>query len=894
MGLFHLEKLFDPQSVAVIGASPKRGTIGHAIIRNLVAGGYAGKILPVNPKYSEIEGIKAFKSIAKVKTGVDLAVIATPMATVVGIVKACVQAQVNSAVIISAGGKEIGAAGQQIEQEIEAAARKGGLRIVGPNCMGIIRPQGKLNASFAARMPYPGKLAFISQSGAICSAMLDLSLKERMGFSYFISIGSMLDVDFGDLVDYLGNDPDVSSILLYVESLTNIRKFMSAVRAVSRVKPIVILKAGKSPVGARAAASHTGAMAGEDAVYDAAFRRGGIARVHNLEDFFDCAELLAKQPPPTGSRLVVITNSGGPGVMAADAAAEYGLELGSLSESTLGKLDAVLPPFWSRGNPIDILGDAGSQRYAQAVTSCFGQEDMNGMIVILNPQAMTDSAEVAKALAGSLKKRPYPVFAVWMGGQDVEAGIEILNQEGIPTYGTPERAVRSFMYLYNYSKNMKMLQEIPARTPQRNQPDKTQARRIVGEGLKREGGILTEEESKRLLACYDITVNPTQVAASLEAALEGSRSIGYPVVMKLHSTQITHKTEAGGVKIDLQSDDDIRSAYAEIMAGAKAYDPDAAVEGVSLQPMIRNPEVEILLGAKRDAQFGPVILFGWGGIFAEVLEDRALGLVPLNQSLARKLMQETRVFRILNGYRNQPAADLDRLEQMIVSLSRLLVDFPEISELDMNPVMVKAGRPCAVDARVIVRASDIASPMHLVVSPYPEQYESTVVTKDGLDIFVRPTKPEDAPLLLDLFTNMSEKSRYFRFFSPKQTLPETMLVRFTQVDYDRHIALVALRPEAGVEKMVGVVRLISDPDRISAEFSVVVADAWHGQGIGGKLLALALDAALDYGIKKVEGLVLAENKSMLELGRKLGFQIVKDLGPGECRLTIDPKRRGKA
>jgi len=887
MGLYNLEKIFDPGSVAVIGASPKQESIGHAIIKNLLEGGYEGEIVPVNPKYSGLDGLNCYESVADAKTKVDLAVIATPIATVPGILEECIDAGVESAIIISAGGKETGEKGRKIEEEIDRIARRGGLRIIGPNCMGIICPGRKLNASFAAGMPYPGKLAFISQSGAICSAMLDLSLKERMGFSYFVSIGSMMDVDFGDLIDYLGSDGDVTSILLYIESLTNVRKFMSSAREVARVKPILVLKAGKSAAGAKAAASHTGAMAGEDAVFDAAFRRAGIVRVRNLEDFFDCAELLAKQTPPTGPAIVVVTNSGGPGVMAADAVAEYGLELSSLSEETLRNLDTILPAHWSHGNPIDLLGDAGPDRYAKVADCCFKQGDLDGMLVILNPQAMTDPAGVARAMALSLKDRPYPVFAAWMGGKKVEEGIEILNHGGIPTYETPERAVRSFMYLYHYSRNLEMLQEIPSRLPRGMEPDEDRARGIISQGLKRENGVLTEVESKKLLSSYGIAVNRTEPAGSIGEALRFAGEIGYPLVMKIHSVTITHKTEAGGVKLGIQSDQDLRRAYEEIMQGAKAYDPNAAVEGVSLQPMIQNPDVEILVGAKRDESFGPVILFGMGGIFAEVLGDKSLGLPPLNQNLARRLMEETRVFRILKGYRNRPAADLGLLEQMLVNLSQLLVDFPEIAELDMNPVIVKNGRPYAVDARVIVRESAVRSPLHLTISPYPEQYETREMTKAGMDIFLRPIKPEDAPLLLELFESMSSKSRYFRFFTPKESLSRQMLVRFTQIDYDRQIALVAIKKEEGRERMVGVARVISGPDRQRAEFSVAVGDPWQGKGIGRKLLERSLDLARDYGIKIIQGEVLAENKEMLGLGRELGFRVMRDGDAGDYLLTLE-------
>jgi acetyltransferase len=887
MGLHNLDRIFDPRSVAVIGASAKPGSIGNALMENLVQGGFKGGIIPVNPRYTELYGLKTYPSLSDADGEPDLVVIATPIHTVPGIVRECVERGAAGAIIISAGGKESGEQGRKIEEEIDRIAREGGLRIIGPNCLGIIRPGKNLNASFAAHMPGDGNLAFISQSGAICTAMLDLALKEHMGFRHFVSIGSMLDVDFGDLVDYLGNDPQTRSILLYVESLSHFRKFMSAAREVSRVKPIIVLKAGKSAAGARAAASHTGAMAGEDAVYDAAFKRAGIARVNNLEDFFDCAELLAKQRPPAGRRMVVVTNAGGPGVMAADAIEQYGLELSGLTQETMDKLNGLLPPQWSHGNPIDILGDATPERYAGVADCCFKGREVDGMLVILNPQAMTEPADVAEAVARSLRERPYPVFAVWMGGGHVEEGIEILNRKGIPTYATPERAVRSFMYLNNYTRNLEMLQEIPSQLPHAAGADERAARKLIEEGLARDGNILTEIESKSLLGFFGIPVNRTEVASSLEDALRLAPELGYPLVMKIHSPDITHKTEAGGVKVGLRSDDGVRKAYGEIMKSAGEYAPEARLEGVTLQRMIENPDAEILLGAKRDPNFGPVILFGMGGIFAEIMGDRALGLPPMNQTLARRLMEGTRVFRILTGYRNRPAADLPLLERMIVSLSHLLVDFPEISELDMNPVIVKDGRPWAVDARVVVSASDVGSPEHLVIRPYPEQYEFREITRGGLDLHIRPIRPEDAPLLLELFDSLSERSRYLRFFSALKALSRDMLVRFTQVDYDRHIALVGLLQEDGRERMIGVARIMSDPDRNRAEFAVAVGDPWQGKGAGRKLLERGLDVAREYGIREIRGEVLAENKAMLRLGRELGFRISPDGEAGDYILSID-------
>jgi len=887
MGVYNLDKIFAAESVAVVGASEKSGSIGHSLMRNMMEAGFQGALIPVNPSYRSILGHRAYRSVEEIEHSFDLAVIATPIATVPGIVRGCVELGARGAVIISAGGKEIGAKGREIEEQILLEAEKGSLRIVGPNCLGIICPTTHINASFASHTPRDGQLAFISQSGAICTAMLDISLKEQLGFRYFVSIGSMLDVDFGDLIDYMGSDPHVRSILLYVESLTGFRKFMSAARAVSRLKPIVILKSGRSSAGARAASSHTGAMAGSDSVYDAAFRRAGAVRVQSIRDFFDCAELLAKQPRPKGPRVTVITNSGGPGVMAADAIAECGLEISPLSKETLSNLNQILPPQWSRGNPIDILGDATAERYADVVDCCIQAKDTDGLLVILNPQAMTDPAEVALALTQSLSKKAYPVFTSWMGGRDVEKGIEVLNNAGIPTYGTPEEAIRAFMYLHHYSQNLQMLEEIPSKLAREIKPDPDKARRLIRLGLSRQSGLLTEAESKSLLAAYSIPVNRTEPAATVEEAVRLAHQMGFPLVMKIDSLDITHKTEADGVQLNLRSEENIRNAFTRIMEGAHKYDPDARVSGVTLQPMVTQPDVEILLGAKRDPNFGPVILFGMGGIYTEVFQDRALALPPLNRSLARMLMGETKVFRLLQGYRNRPAANMELLEEMVIGLSQLLVDFPEISELDMNPVIVQAGKPFAADARVFLMPSEQPSPLHLVISPYPTRYEESGLEADGIRLMIRPIKPEDAPLLVRLFETLSPTSIYLRFFTPMKSLPHHMLARFTQIDYDREMALVALDESAEEETILGVARVIGHPDGKRGEFAVVVGDPWHGKGIGANLLRRCLCIMKERGMGVVWGTVLRENTQMIKLGKKLGFKVSSIPGTNEYELSID-------
>ena len=887
MGLYNLDKIFEPESIAVVGASEKEGSIGSVHVQNLIQGGYQGKIFPVNPHYTSTHGLKAYPSISRIDHAVDLAIIAIPISSVPSVIRECAQVRVGGAIVVSAGGKETGPQGREIEDRIRREAETGGLRIIGPNCLGIICPGRKLNASFAAHMPQSGKVAFISQSGAICTAILDLALKEEIGFSHFVSIGSMLDVDFGDLIDYLGNYPEVNSILLYIESLTNFRKFMSAARAVSRVKPIVVLKSGRSPAGARAAASHTGAMVGEDAVYDAAFKRAGIVRVQTFGELFDCAELMAKQPRPKGPRLGIITNAGGPGVMAADSLAEYGAEPARLEQETIEQLNELLPPFWSHSNPIDVLGDASPERYAKAVDICLKAKELNGLLLILTAQGMTNPAEVAELLTQKLKAKPCPVFASWMGGMEVEKGRDILNHAGIPTYDTPESAVKAFMYMHEYSCNLQMLQEIPPKLAKELHFDRDWARAIIDEELKSGNGILTEIESKSLLTAYGIPVIHTEVATSVEEAKRLATHMGYPIVVKVHSPDIVHKTEAGGVQLDLYSEAAVSVAYRKTIKNARAYNPEAKILGVTLQPMIQRPDYEILLGAKRNENFGPVILFGMGGVLTELLKDWSIGLPPLNRSLARKLMESTRAYSLLKGYRNKPGANLALLEEMIIRLSQLLEDFPEIIELDMNPVIVNEGRPIAADARVILRPAEVSAPLHLVISPYPTQYEYREVVKDGLAVFIRPIKPEDAPALLDLFHTLSPTSVYYRFFSPMKSLSASMLARFTQIDYDREIALVALQEERPEGKMLGVARVIGDPDGKKAEFAVMVGDPWQGKGVGAKLLEKCLQIAKRRGIETVWGIVLRENTQMLALGRKLGFEASRTEEPGELELTID-------
>jgi acetyltransferase len=887
MSAINLDKIFHPESIAVVGASQRAGSIGSALMRNLIQEGYPGKVYPINPRHKTIWEIEAFPSLLELESPVDLVLMAAPIASAPQIVKECKKTGAGGVVIISAGGKETGTKGRELESAIKKEAKDSGLRIIGPNCLGIVCSQAKLNASFASHMPLPGNMAFISQSGAICTSVLDLSIKERIGFRYFVSLGSMLDVDFGDIIDYLGGDYQVNSIIMYIESLSRFRNFMSAARAVSRVKPIIAVKAGRTQAGAKAAATHTGSLAGEDAVYDAAFERAGIVRVKTFEELFDCAELLAKQPRPLGPGLAITTNAGGPGVMAADALFDHGVDPVALRPETIRKLDEFLPPHWSRTNPIDILGDATPERYQRVVDICLKASEVKGLLIILTPQAMTRPTHVAETLAGHLRGKPYPIFTSWMGGQDVEKGKEIFNQVSIPTFDSPERAVRAFMNLYQYSRNIKLLQEIPPNLPKKIEFDHEKARVLLDQRINKKNFFLTEIESKDLLSAYGISVNPSKLAVSGAQAVEKAREIGFPVAMKVCSRDILHKSNVNGVLLNLKNESEVDDSFKKIMTSARSCNAEAEIEGVTIQTML-SPEYELILGSKRDRDFGPVVLFGMGGIMAEVLEDQAIALPPLNRLLARSLMEKTRVYRLLKGYRNHPPANLTLLEEILIRLSQLVIDFPEIEELDINPLMVTKSDFCVADARVLLKSTQVPSPLHLVISPYPSQYEVRIQHNEVGELFIRPIRPEDAPLLVKLFESLSPQSILFRFFSPLKMLPHRMLARFTQIDYDREIALVALCGPELNEKMLGVARIITDVyNRKHAEFSVIVGDPWQGKGIGAELLKRCLSISKDRGIEKVTGIVLPENTQMLALGRKLGFNAKKVTGESDYKLAID-------
>lgn len=883
----NLHRLFNPKSVAVIGASEKENSIGFLLMKNLLEKDFKGNIVPVNPRHKRIMGYKAFARIEDVDSAIDMAVIAAPIHTIPEILESCGNAGLAGAVIISSGGREIGSKGQRVEEMILQTARKYHLRIIGPNCLGLINTDISLNASFAHLSPLPGKIAFLSQSGTVCTSVLDISHRNNVGFSHFVSLGSMIDVDFSDMIDYLGSLNSVGSIVMYMENMSRIRNFMSAARSVSRIKPIIVLKSGRSRAGARAAASHTGAIAEEDALYDAAFERAGILRVAEFEELFDCTEYLAKQKRPNGPGLIIISNSGGSGVMAADALSSHGIEPTSLSPETLGQLDRTLPENWNRGNPIDILSDSGKDIYLQTARICANAPETDALLLICSPLATIDNLCLAKSLAEEIKTFPCPVFTAWIGGINMERARKVFSDAGILTYDTAERAIRAFKNLYQYGKNIEMLYEIPVRTDIKLVINRPKARQIISNSIEAEEKSLTENLAKELLKSYGIPTNITKIADSEHIAMEISEQIGFPVVLKICSKDILHKSDCNGVVLDLKTSAEVRNAYISIMKNAKEFFPHADIKGVSVQRMQPKADYELIIGAKRDDQFGPVLLFGMGGVLTEVYKDTAMGLPPLNRSLARQMILKTKISKALNGVRNLPKTQIAILEELLIRVGRLVTDFPEIKELDINPLMVKNGEMTAVDARVMITPATVATPKHLIISSYPWQYETKLQTIDGQGFFIRPIRPSDAGLLINHFNSLSKRSIYMRFFSPMKQLSKDMLIKLTQIDYDREIALVALMGTDRDRKIVGVCRIIDYLDGKQAEFAMAITDGWQGKGIGAALLRQCLKAAWDKGLERVNGIVLAENTQMLTLAKKLGFSIRRSQEGSEYELVIE-------
>jgi acetyltransferase len=877
-----LQSFFSPASVAVIGATDREDSVGRTVLANLLSGSFHGRVYAVNPTRKMVLGVACHAKIGDVPEKVDLAVVVTPAPTVPDVIRDCVAAGVASGIVISAGFKEKGADGAELERRIQAELRGSSMRVVGPNCLGMMNPRLGLNATFARDIARPGKVAFLSQSGALLTAILDWSAREQVGFSAIVSTGSMLDVGWGDLISFFGEDKDTQSIVLYMESVGDARSFLSAVREVALSKPIIVIKAGRSEAASKAAASHTGALTGSDEVFDAALRRCGVLRVLSISDLFSMAEVLSKQPRPRGPRLMILTNAGGPAVLATDALLAGGGVLAGLSQESKDALGQFLPPHWSHANPIDILGDADPERYARALDVAAKDPNSDGLLVILAPQGMTNPGSVAQALKAYASVHGKPVLASWMGGTSVAEGENILNMAGIPTFAYPDTAARAFNYMWRYAYNIRGLYETPMATdpPEERESARSKVRKVLGKARRSGRTLLTELESKEVLSLYGIPVVQTHFAQSETQAVEAASKIGFPVVLKVHSETITHKTDVGGVALNLKDEQEVRRAFRRIQASVSERAGQAAFLGVTVQAMARLEGYELILGSSVDAQFGPVLLFGSGGQLVEVYRDRALALPPLNTTLAQRFMEQTKIYTALKGVRGRKAVDMRSLEQLLVRFSELVVEHPQIKEADINPLLASETGLLALDARFIlydaeVQAKDLPRP---AIRPYPSAYISYWTMEDGTAITFRPIRPEDELLMVDFHKTLSEQSVYFRFFfrdGLDSRVAHERLGRNCFIDYDNEMALVAERvdPDTGRHEILGVGRLKRQLSPTDGELAVVVSDPYQGRGMGREIVGRLIEVARREGFQRIVAIILAQNTGMLELARHFHFTI---------------------
>ena len=876
MGQHYLSPLFSPKSVAIIGASERADSVGEVVFRNMREGGFKGGLYPVNPSHKKIQGMVAYPSLDDITEAVELAVICTPAETVPDIIDACGRNGVRAAIVLSSGFSEAGEQGAEIERTMLAKAKTYGVRIIGPNCLGVIRTRTGLNATFFKGMVKPGNLALVSQSGALCTAILDWAPAQEVGFSSVVSMGASVDVDFGEVLDYLASDPRTDSILIYVEGIHKARVFMSALRSAARNKPIFVIKVGRHAAGSKAVMSHTGAMVGSDDVFDAALRRAGVVRVQTIGGLFSAAKSLASRYRYRSNRLAIITNGGGPGVMAIDRAVDLGVAVASLSEHTIGQLNNILPPTWSHNNPVDILGDATPEHFRQTLTLCMSDPGVDGVLIILTPQAMTKPLEVAQALVPIADSFSKPLLTCWMGDVQIDAGRKLFSQAKIPSFRTPEAAVEAFSYITAFYRNQRQLEQVPGPLSHHEPPDVEGARLLIETVLSEHRKVLSEMESKALLAAFHIPVTTTVIAHSPNEALILAEEMGFPIAMKINSPDISHKTDAGGVKLNLTNAAAVRAAYNDIIAAVKMHRPQARIEGIAIQPMVIKPNGrELMLGVTSDPVFGPVITFGAGGIAVEVLGDRAVALPPLNRFLVRELINSTRISKLLAAFRHMPPIQMEALESMLLRVSEMVCELPWLKEMDINPLIVDEQGAIAADARVLIDYAPVSSDRysHMAIYPYPTHLVSQWQLPDGTDITIRPIRPEDAENEMEFVRDLSDEAKYSRFMNTVHELSQPMLVRFTQIDYDREMALIAVTQQAGKEVEIGVCRYVINPDGETCEFALVVSDKWQGKAIGHKLMSGLMDIARDKGLKFMEGEVLANNKNMLKLVTSLGFVI---------------------
>ena len=878
-GRHALDSIFAPKSVAVVGATETLGTVGRTVVWNLISSSFGGTIYPVNPKRPSVLGIKAYPSLSDIPEVVDLIVVVTPSVSAPAIIKEAVDLGIKSAIIISAGFKETGPAGVELERQVLEHARRGGMRIIGPNCLGVMSPISGLNATFATTIARRGSVGFISQSGALCTAILDWSISENVGFSHFVSIGSMLDVDWSDLIYYLGDDPHTKSIVIYMETIGNARAFLSAARKVAMTKPIIVIKPGRTEGAAKAAASHTGSLTGSDEVLEVAFRRSGVLRVNSIAELFYMAEVLGKQPRPQGPRLTILTNAGGPGVLATDALITNGGELAKLSPETMAAFDALLPAAWSHNNPVDILGDASPERYAKALEIAAKDPNSDGILVILTPQAMTDPTKTAEVLAPYSQSLGKPVIATWMGGSEVAPGEKLLNKANVPTFPYPDTAARVFDYMAHYSDNLHSLYETPrpASNGEADQVDREGAAQIIKAVRDSGRTILTEFESKQLLSCYGIPTVDTRIATTKADAVKAADAIDYPVVLKIHSETITHKTDVGGVQLNLADAKAVEKAYKSIEKSVTEKVGAEHFLGVTVQPMAKIDGYELILGSSIDPQFGPVLLFGLGGQLVEVFKDRALGIPPLTTTLARRMMEQTKIYTALKGVRGRDPVDLVALESLLVRFSQLVTEQRWIKELDINPLMASPEKLLALDARVLVYDKDTTEDKlpKLAIRPYPIQYMGTWTAKNNSKITIRPILPEDEAMMVKFHATLSDRSVFLRYLQPmvlQQRVVHERLSHICHCDYDREIALVAESKDASDERIIlGVVRLSKLHGTDEARLSILISDPYQGIGLGGELIRRAMEIARDEHLGSLSAILTDDNQAMHRVFEKLGF-----------------------
>jgi len=876
MGTHFLDCLFDPGAIAVFGASKRTESVGNRVFDNLRQAGFSGELYAINPKYKSLYHQTCYPSITEINKHVDLAVIATPAKTVPEILHACGEHGVRVVIIISAGINESDAQSSTLKKAVLDVARQYKIRILGPNCLGLIRPELGLNATFSKNTAKPGQLALVSQSGALCTSILDWSMAHDVGFSSIVSMGDAVDIDFGDILDYLAQDPQTHGILLYAEGVRDARSFMSGLRIAARMKPVVVVKAGRYVEGARAAITHTGAMIGADDVFDAALQRAGVVRAMTIEQLFAAAQLLTNHHRVSGNRLAIVTNGGGLGVMATDRAIDLGVTLADLSKDTLAQLNNSLPAQWSHANPVDILGDASQERYQNAVNACLNDPGVDGVLVMLSPQAMTDVSSCAQAVIDAKQGSLKPVLACWMGEQQVEVANKLFSQHHLPSFPNPESSVEAFAYLTRHYQNQQQLMQVPGPLITRSEPDINGARLIIESVLAQKRNVLTIVESKALLHAFGIPVTQSTECHSANDALVVAESTGFPVAMKINSKEISHKSDVGGIRLNIGNAHAIRSTYQELIDSVRNNYPDAKIEGVTIEPMHTPANGrELFVGVTRDPVFGPAITFGAGGVQMEVLKDRAVALPPLNTFLAKKMISQTHISHLLGKFRNMPAINMDTLVQVLRRVSEMVCELPEIKALDINPLIADEDGVLALDTRIVVehKVSSLDTYAHMAIHPYPTHLISQLQLADGTNIKIRPIRPEDASIEQGFVRELSSQSKYYRFMQGLNELTQEMLVRFTQLDYHRELALIAVLEQLDEETELGVARYVMNPDGESCEFALVVADDWQHKGIGSHLMNALIEAARQRGIKIMDGEILANNHPMLELAESLGFSV---------------------